>query len=96
MFRPRPSTSRVSRTGAAVQNPAFAAAASGESVLRVAPVSAPRRSSDIQNVGDHNLGNVAFAARRLVLAGDVRGEAKIGLGTFTYSEAGAVLAPCCL
>ena len=48
---------------------------------------------DIQNVGDHNLDNVAFAARRLVLAGDLRGEAKIGLGTFTCSEAGAVLAP---
>ena len=46
---------------------------------------------DVQNVRDQNLSDVAFAARRLVLAGDVRGEGKIGFFTVSDGESGAVL-----
>jgi hypothetical protein len=47
---------------------------------------------DANHVGDRNLGYVALAARRSVLAGDVGGEGGLSLWTIALAEASATLA----
>ena len=47
---------------------------------------------DVDHVGDWNLGDVAFAARRCVFAGDIVGERPLSLSTLAHAEASALLA----